>query len=122
MSNVERTIKMVGEWWPAPEQTSKVDCHSCFSEAGELVDMTCGVCLSAVEYGEQLAEERIIKLLERKADKVLESGAGRPMPQKMEFIAVEHSIRELIALIKGEKSASPLNSEQTNKQYKGENK
>ena len=46
--------------------------------------------------------EHIIKLLERKADKVLESGAGRPMPQKMEFIAVEHSIRELIALIKGE--------------------
>lgn len=56
------------------------------------------------------AEQRIIKLLE--AD--CKDGFGDNIQ------GCSHEVA--IALIKGEKSASPLNSEQANKQDKGENK
>ena len=47
-------------------------------------------------------EERIIKLLEAKADQAMRAGQGKPMPERMEYLAVETSIRQVIALIKGE--------------------
>lgn len=46
--------------------------------------------------------ERIIELLEAKADQAMRAGQGKPMPGRMEYLAVEVSIRQVIALIKGE--------------------
>lgn len=54
------------------------------------------------EYTVAITEERIIKLLEAKADQAMRAGQGKPMPERMEYLAVETSIRQVIALIKGE--------------------
>jgi hypothetical protein len=46
--------------------------------------------------------ERIIELLEAKEHQAMRAGQGKPMPERMEYLAVETSIRQVIALIKGE--------------------
>lgn len=58
--------------------------------------------LSAAENATILEQERIIKLLEAKVDQAMRAGQGKPMPERMAFLAVEISIRQVIVLIKGE--------------------
>ena len=67
------------------------------------IDDLADIILDVWDEAEAYAEQRIVKLLEAKADQVTRAGSGKPMPERMEYLAVEISIRQIIAIIKENK-------------------
>ena len=52
------------------------------------------------EDGKKEKHEEILNFLEAKADQAMRAGQGRAMPDRMQYLAVEVSIREVIRDIK----------------------